>query len=160
MPIDPVLEQTDGEVSLDLVPVFEVDEETELETPAEAPRKAKRGNGRRRQRRDKRERTATSAAPLTRADIATGIKANLHRLGPCFRAARKRKELTPGRHPLVVAFRIQPSGAVQDGVLTGPSYLVGKRIAKCVANKLCTWKFPASSNGAPVRGLSLPINVQ
>jgi hypothetical protein len=162
-PADPVLAQTGGEVALDLVPVFEVDEEAPDPREARDPqpdtrRRNKRDGGQKRRRRDRRE--PASATPLTRAVISTGIKANLGKLGPCFRQARRRKELTPGRHPIVVAFRIQPNGSVDQGALTGPSYLAGKRVAKCVATRLRAWKFQPSSKGAPVRDLRLPINVQ
>jgi hypothetical protein len=101
-----------------------------------------------------------SKAPLTIAQISAGIKANLPKLGPCMQAAKKRKELKPGKHALVLDFLILPNGSVREAALTGPDYLLGTRTAKCLANKVRTWRFPPSAKGSPVRKLQLPLSVK
>ena len=103
---------------------------------------------------------SVSNTPLTTAEISAGIKKNLGKLGPCFVAARKRKEVEPGKHTLVLDFLIMPNGSVRDAALTGPEDLTRKRIAKCVSGNLRQWRFPASAGGSPVRKLNLPITVK
>lgn len=152
-------EQANDDVSLDLLPLFSVEEddadpEVDDASVGSGDKKGRKGKGK-----GKKQRGKATGKRLSKTAISAGIKANISKLGPCFRAARKRKELTPGRHPLVVEFRIMPNGSVQNAALTGPDYLVKKRIAKCVATKLRSWRFPASARASPIRGLQLPINV-
>jgi hypothetical protein len=142
------------------MPIFSVaDEETrELAAPE-----------RKRKRKKRKRNTKATAAPaespapvdkLSTGQISAGIKSNLAGLVPCFKSARKRGEMTPGKHALVIDFRIQPNGSVRDASLTGPAHLASKKVAKCIATKIRTWRFPASVGGSPVRNLQLPITLK
>ncbi len=157
--VDSPVEYSQEDVSIDFVPLLSAGEDGADSSEDDQPSKRTSG-GRKRKRKDKHERGPASAVVLSKTDISDGIKANLSKLGSCFKAARKRKELTPGRHPIVVDFRVLPNGSVQNAVVTGPDYLVKKRLAKCLATKLRSWRFPASAKGFPVRDLQLPITVR
>lgn len=110
---------------------------------------------------DKRSANPAIAKEVTKDDIIAGIKKNGGKLKPCLTAARSKGEILPGKYKFVLNWRIQPSGGVTGGKLTGPREVLGTSLPACFSRVMGSWKFPASQKGVPkVSNFPLSINVR
>ncbi|MEL6339705.1 MAG: GYF domain-containing protein [Myxococcota bacterium] len=110
---------------------------------------------------EKRAANPAIAKEVTKDDIIAGIKKNGGKLKPCLTAARSKGEILPGKYKFVLNWRIQPSGGVTGGKLTGPREVLGTSLPACFSRVMGSWKFPASQKGVPkVSNFPLSINVR
>jgi len=104
--------------------------------------------------------TAKTAKALSTADVVAAMKDNIPKLAPCLESARKRNEITAGKHMLVLDFTITAAGVTKGAELKGPAEVLKTSLPACFAAKMRTWKFPPSQGGAPVKNFPLPINLK
>jgi hypothetical protein len=92
--------------------------------------------------------------------VIAGVKQGSGTLGPCLRTAQAKREIVPGKHTLILQWKIEPNGTVTDPRLVGPANLMGTSLPACFSNAMRKWQFPATPKGAPVRNYPLgPISV-
>ncbi|MEZ4272667.1 MAG: hypothetical protein R3C68_14920 [Myxococcota bacterium] len=84
-------------------------------------------------------------------DIVAGVKSNAGTVMPCLKTARSKGEIVPGTYKLILDWQIKPNGGVTAAVVKGPANILETSLPKCFASAMRRWKFPASSDGAPVK---------
>lgn len=108
---------------------------------------------------EERAEPAETTRAISKRDIIAGVQKHADKLTPCINAARSKGEILPGKYRFVFGWRIQPTGGVSGGELTGPPEVMGSSLPACFSRVMSSWKFPPSKNGAPIRNFPLTINV-
>jgi len=88
---------------------------------------------------------------LSKKDIVDGVRANARTVMGCLKRARKKGEIVPGTHKVILDWTIKADGKVILPEFKGPVNLMSTSLPACFEASMLQWTFAESRKGAPIR---------
>lgn len=88
---------------------------------------------------------------LSKKDIVDGVRANAKTVMGCLKRARKKGEIVPGTHKVILDWTIKADGKVVLPEFKGPVNLMSTSLPACFEASMLQWTFAESRKGAPIR---------
>lgn len=88
---------------------------------------------------------------LSKKDIVDGVRTNARTVMGCLKRARKKGEIVPGTHKVILDWTIKADGKVIVPEFKGPVNLMSTSLPACFEASMLQWTFAKSRKGAPIR---------